>query len=107
MNKTKNIKTNKEQVDKGFIEMADVFIVEANQLCEVKDPDHQLVNAALLYASARFSTFITASLAETKENYQKNIDSAVDFYTKEFNKMLKEHMKQYKVVFDKKPSVKR
>jgi hypothetical protein len=26
MNKTKNIKTNKEQVDKGFIEMADVFM---------------------------------------------------------------------------------
>jgi hypothetical protein len=41
--------------------MADVFIAEANQLCEVKDPDHQLVNAALLYASARFSAFITAS----------------------------------------------
>jgi hypothetical protein len=43
--------------------MADVFIAEANQLCEVKDPDHQLVNAALLYASARFSAFITASLS--------------------------------------------
>jgi hypothetical protein len=40
-----------------FIKMADVFIAEANQLCEVKDPDHQLVNAALLYASARFSAF--------------------------------------------------
>ncbi len=87
--------------DKKFIKMADVFIADANQLCDVKTPDHQLVNAALLYASARFSAFITASLSKSKENYQQSTDAAIEFYTAEFNKMLKEHMQQYEVVFDK------
>jgi hypothetical protein len=46
---TKKSSANQLTTDKNFIKMADVFIAEANQLCEVKDPDHQLVNAALLY----------------------------------------------------------
>ncbi|SFV58757.1 hypothetical protein MNB_SUP05-5-1104 [hydrothermal vent metagenome] len=94
-------------IDKKFIKIADTFITNANQLCEVEKPDHQLVNAALLYASARFSAFITASLAGSKDNYQKNSDEAIKFYVDEFTKMLKEHIKQYEVVFDKKPDIKK
>ena len=86
--------------DKKFIRMADHFIEQANQQCN--ENDHQLVNASLLYASARFSAFITASLAESKETFEKNTDEAVAFYVSEFEKMLREHMKQYKSTFDKK-----
>jgi acylphosphatase len=42
-----------------------------------------------------------------KENYQQSTEAAIEFYTEEFNKMLKEHMKQYEVVFDKKSSTKK
>ncbi|BAS67261.1 DUF3144 domain-containing protein [Bathymodiolus septemdierum thioautotrophic gill symbiont] len=94
-----------ENADKNFIKIADVFIAQANQQCESND--HQLVNASLLYAAARFSVFITASLSESKENYQKNSDDAVEFYTQEFSKMLKEHMRQYESTFDKKPANKK
>ncbi len=111
MSDTKNNKekndANQIATNKKFIEMADIFIADANQLCEVKEPDHQLVNGALLYASARFSAFITASLSSSKENYQKSVDKAVNFYAEEFTKMLKEHMKQYEVVFDRKPDSKK
>jgi hypothetical protein len=109
MSDTKNNNKEKSQmvIDKNFIKMADIFIEDANQLCEVKEPDHQLVNGALLYASARFSAFITASLSNSKENYQKSADEAVKFYAEEFTKMLKEHMRQYEVVFDKKPDIKK
>ncbi len=55
-----------------------------------------------MYASARFSSFITASMSETKESFEENVDGAIEFYTEEFNKMLKERMKQYGSVFDKK-----
>ncbi len=87
--------------DKDFIRVADLFINQANKECE--NSDHQLVNASLLYASARFSSFITAAMAENKETYEQGIDKAIEFYLLEFEKMLKEHMQQYKVVFDKKP----
>jgi hypothetical protein len=37
-----------------------------------------------LYASARFSAFITASLSKSKENYQQSTEAAIEFYTEEF-----------------------
>ncbi|SMM98542.1 hypothetical protein SPONN_2570 [uncultured Candidatus Thioglobus sp.] len=92
-----------QEENERFIQMADAFISEANRQCDIaEDPDHQLVHASLLYASARFSAFVTASLSKSKKHYQQSIDEAVEFYTQEFNKMLKEHMKQYEVAFDKK-----
>ena len=96
---SKNDKTKQLEADKTFIKMADHFIDQANQQCS--DNDHQLVNASLLYASARFSAFITASLAESKENFEEGTDEAIAFYVEEFEKMLKEHMKQYRTTFDK------
>ena len=87
------------ETDKKFINIADHFIDQANQQCEKND--HQLVNASLLYASARFSAFITASLSESKENFEEGTDAAIAFYVEEFEKMLREHMRQYKSTFDK------
>ena len=92
-------KSKQLEADKKFIKMADYFIEEANQQCD--ENDHQLVNASLLYAAARFSSFITASLAESKENFEAGTDEAIAFYVEEFEKMLKEHMRQYKSIFDK------
>ncbi len=91
----------KENDDKKFIQMADAFIDLANQHCN--DTENSLVNASFLYGSARFSAFLTASMAESKTTYESNIDNAVDYYTEEFNKMLKEHLEQYKSVFQEAP----
>ena len=81
--------------------MADSFIDVANQHCD--DTENPLVNASLLYGAARFSAFITASGAESKEVYEANIDHAVDYYTEEFKKMLHEHLIQYKTAFKEAP----
>ena len=96
------IQTNKKQKEANlnFIKLADIFIEQANAECE--KVDHQLVNAALLYASARFSSFITASMSDSKAKFEESTDDAIEFYTQEFNKMLKEHMRQYGTVFNKK-----
>jgi len=96
---SKNDKTKQLETDKKFIKMADHFIEQANQQCS--ENDHQLVNASLLYASARFSALITALLAESKENFENGSDEAIAFYLEEFEKMLREHMRQYKSTFDK------
>ena len=85
------------ETDKKFIKMADLYIKQSNKLCE--DTDHQLVNASLLYASARFCAFITAAMSENEKIYDEGTDAAIEFYMVEFEKMLKEHMKQYKTSF--------
>ena len=90
-----------EDDNKNFIKMADSFIDLANNHCD--DSENSLVNASFLYGSARFSAFLTASMAESKEKYEANINSAVDYYTEEFRKMLKGHMEQYVSVFQEAP----
>jgi len=90
-----------EDDNKKFISMADSFIDLANEHCE--NSENSLVNASLLYGSARFAAFLTASTSESKESYEGNMDSAVDYYTEEFKKMLEEHMKQYVGVFQETP----
>ena len=87
--------------DKKFIQMADSFIDLANQHCD--DAENPLVNASMLYGTARFSAFITASIAESEATYEANINNAVDYYTEEFKKMLLEHLEQYKSVFQEAP----
>ena len=88
------------EADKKFIKMADEFIHQANNFC-TNDTDHRLVHASLLYASARFSAFLTAAMSETREIYDESTDKAIAFYIHEYEKMLKEHFKQYRVSFDK------
>lgn len=87
--------------DKKFIDMADSFIDLANQHCD--KAQNPLVNASMLYGTARFCAFITASMAQSKQSYEDNIDNAINYYTEEFAKMLKEHMEQYKSAFEAAP----
>ena len=93
-------KTKQLETDKKFIKMADDFINQANSFC-ADDTDHRLVHASLLYASARFSAFLTAAMSETRETYDESTDKAIAFYMEEYEKMLKEHFKQYRISFDK------
>jgi len=93
-------KTKQLETDKKFIKMADDFINQANSLCS-DETDHRLVHASLLYASARFSAFLTSAMSETRESYDESTDKAIEFYLEEYEKMLKEHFKQYRISFDK------
>jgi predicted solute-binding protein len=93
-------KTKQLEADKKFINMADDFINQANNFCS-DETDHRLVHASLLYASARFSAFLTSAMSETREMYDESTDKAIEFYMEEYEKMLKEHFKQYRISFDK------
>ena len=93
--------TPEQDDNKKFIQMADSFIDLANQHCETTQ--NPLVNASMLYGTARFCAFITASMAESKTSYEDNIDNAIAYYNEEFGKMLREHLEQYKSVFQETP----
>jgi len=90
-----------EQDNKSFYKMADSFIDLANNHCEsVKNSE---VGSAMLFASARFSSFVVASHANDKASFEADIDHAVEHFTKEFERMLLENLEQYKTVFDEAP----
>ncbi len=89
--------TQKKAQDKEFYTLADKFIDIANDECESKDPS--FVGSAMLFATARFSAFVVASQAQDKDSYEAELESATEFFTAEFDRMLKQNMEDYKTAF--------
>ncbi len=90
-----------DQKNKQFREMADSFISLANDHCE--STDNAEVGSTLLYATARFSSFVVASHAKDKTSFESEIDNAVEYFGSEFKRMLLENLDQYKSIFDEVP----
>lgn len=90
-----------EQDNKIFYKMADSFIDVANTHCD--NEQSSTVGSALLFATARFSSFVVASNANDKEAYLAEIDNATEFFSKEFKRMLMENLEEYKSVFKEAP----
>ena len=90
-----------EQDNKTFYKMADSFIDVANAHCD--NEQTSTVGSSLLFATARFSSFVVASHAEDKEAYLAEIDNATEFFSKEFKRMLVENLEEYKSVFKEAP----
>ena len=87
----------KKAQDKEFYTLADKFIDIANNECEGKEPS--FVGSSMLFATARFSAFVVASQAQDKESYEAELDRATEFFTAEFDRMLKQNMEDYKTAF--------
>ncbi len=86
-----------EQESKEFYTMADTFIDLANGHCDKKASNH--VGSAMLFATARFSSFVVASQSPDKEAYESEIETATEFFTKEFKRMLTQNLEDYKTAF--------
>ena len=85
------------QTNKEFYKTADSFIDVANNHCDNQQASQ--VGSALLYATARFSSFVVASHAKDQESYEAEIENALEFFTSEFKRMLGENLEEYKSVF--------
>jgi len=71
-----------------FHEVADEFINLANELSE--DWAQPLLSAAIMYAAARYNAFNFNLL----DGDEKNMDEAIDYYTEQYSKMLRENLKK-------------
>lgn len=87
----------KKAQDAEFYTLADKFIDIANNECEEKDPS--FVGSSMLFATARFSAFVVASQAQDKDSYEAELERATEFFTAEFDRMLKQNMEDYKTAF--------
>lgn len=90
----------KKAQDKEFYTVADSFIDVANKQCDTKEPS--FVGSSMLFATARFSAFVVASQAPEKQAYEAELERATEFFTKEFERMLKQNMEDYKTAFEPK-----
>lgn len=85
--------------DDEFYSLANQYIDLANEQCEQTDKGK--VSAMLLYAAARFNTYIVASSAADADQFDSLKESAFEFLMDEYKKMLNEHFADYKANFEK------
>jgi hypothetical protein len=89
---------NEEERNTHFRKLADRFIDTANR--QTEDTEPSVINSSFLYAASRFCAFVVASKAGEAERYDSLKAEALEYYTKEFNKMLSENLDNYAAVFD-------
>lgn len=74
--------------EETFHEVADEFINLANELSD--DWALPFLSAAIMFAAARFNAFNFQSIDGDNEK----IEEAIGYYTEQYNKMLRENLKE-------------
>lgn len=85
-------------VDKQFRSVADAFIHLANKQAETVPREN--VSMALLYAAARFNSFIVATHAPDQEKFQRDREAASEFFLREYKRMLQENLDDYAKIYN-------
>ena len=63
--------------------------------------DVGVVNASMIFASARFNTFVIASQCGTKEAFEAEKAAALEYFVNQYKIALTEHMAEVQTNFDK------
>ena len=87
-----------EEIDREFRQVVDRFIALANEQIEMVPREH--VSLALLYAAARFNSFIVSTHAPSRAKFDTDRPAAVKFFTGEYRRMLDENLDDYARVYD-------
>ena len=77
-----------------FWDMADGFIQLANQYCDKADPN--AVIAAMTYATTRYSAFIAATNSLDKAEFVEDMDSNMDFLSRQYRRWLGDNLRDYR-----------
>ena len=85
--------------DEEFWDLADTFIENADNLCELSH-DAGNVSAAMLFAASRVSAFVVASSAKDSADLEMKQDEATDYFVDQFRLMMTENLKDYCENFD-------
>ena len=89
----------KSEVDKEFFERADAYITAANE--QATDVSRGKVSASMMFATARFNAWVSASGTESGEELASVKDEALEYFVNEYRKMLEENLDEYIEHFDK------
>jgi hypothetical protein len=87
-----------EATEREFRRVADTFIDLANE--HIKGVAKENVGMALLFAASRFNAFVVASHSTALEDYDKEHDKAVEFFSAEYLRMLQENLVDYRRAYE-------
>ena len=82
-----------------FLKRADEHIALANSQLN-NNLKMGEVSASLMYASARFSTWMAASSFESAEDMKVAKAEVIDYFVKEYKLALEEHINNHMVTYD-------
>jgi hypothetical protein len=87
------------ETDKEFFQRADEYIDVANQ--QATQANRGKVSASMMFATARFNAWVSASGTESGEDLASVKQEALDYFLEEYRKMLEENLDEYIEHFDK------
>jgi hypothetical protein len=88
----------KPEVDKEFFERADAYITIANE--QAANFGRGKVSASLMFATARFNAWVSASGTESSEELASVKEEALEYFLNEYRQMLEENLDEYIEHFD-------
>jgi hypothetical protein len=87
--------------DQKFWETIDTFINVANEQEKSNQDRFQLVGASLMFAAARYNTYLVARANGSKETFVEKKEEAREYFIEQFKKMLDDNFSDYEANFDK------
>ena len=85
--------SNKEERDEEFWKLADEFINFANDKCN--DHRNGKVSTTMIFAAARFNAFMFASMAKDLEEFNKDRDMAIEYFSNQYKDAFIENIDDY------------
>jgi predicted metal-dependent hydrolase len=82
------------KADETFFQRADAHIKLSNEQIS-KDVSHGKVSASMLYAAARFNAWVSATGFVSRTEMAKSREETLDYFCKEYRKMLEENLDDY------------
>lgn len=107
--------TEEEALNSAFFERADQFIKQANEFCRPNTANNTLnpppadfnpadqrgqVSASMLFATARFNTWVAANNFENAEQMQNAKPEVIAYLLQQFQMMLEDNFDEYCEQFD-------
>lgn len=87
-----------DQLDDKFYSRADAHIHLAND--HLGETSREMANASLMFASARFSAFVSAHGFESGETMAAKRDETIEYFVAGFRQMLEGNLDAYIKNFD-------
>jgi len=94
-----------EESDDDFYGRADAHIHLSND--QAKDIGRGKVSASMMYATARFNSWVCACSAKSEAEMAASRDENVQYFVEQFQAMLEENYNEYVENFDQYMSVKK
>jgi len=85
-------------LDKDFRRLVDTFIHLANEHLANAKREH--VGMALLYAAARFNSFVVAAQVGDLPSFDADRQAALEFLTREYQRMLTENLDDHRKLLE-------